>query len=255
MPTQRPAASLACQARPHAISLVERVEAGRRARGWRPATPGSPRRTPARPSVKLRSIRGPRTGRGPAAPNAARSGLLVGLGERAVGVLAALADEAPASPPTRSARNFWCTSVRFTILFVPVVGGSCSTRTYRGRHFGPMSSSASTQRANAAGSNVDPVARARARPSPGRPPRRRARRTPRRARRRGDGGARPRSGRPGSSRRRPGSSRRCGRRSRGSRRRRGTRGRPTSTSRSAVVFSVAAVVVVVALERARRRRC
>ena len=45
--------------------------------------------------------------------------------------------------------------------------------------------------------------------------------------------ARPRSGRPGSSRRRPGSSRRCGRRSRGSRRRPCSRGRPTSTSRSA----------------------
>ena len=30
---------------------------------------------------------------------------------------------------TRSARNFWCTSVRFTILFVPVVGGSRRMRT------------------------------------------------------------------------------------------------------------------------------
>ena len=33
------------------------------------------------------------------------------------------------SPLMRSWRNFWCTSVRFTILFVPVVGGSRRIRT------------------------------------------------------------------------------------------------------------------------------
>ena len=33
------------------------------------------------------------------------------------------------SPPHRSRRNFWCTSVRFTILFVPVVGKSRTMRT------------------------------------------------------------------------------------------------------------------------------
>ena len=37
---------------------------------------------------------------------------------------------------------------------VPVVGGSAISRTYRGRHFGPMSACASTHAANPSGSNV-----------------------------------------------------------------------------------------------------
>ena len=53
---------------------------------------------------------------------------LVGVGEGAELPIATVAHVAVVAA-TRSARNFWCTSVRFTILFVPVVGGSRMMRT------------------------------------------------------------------------------------------------------------------------------
>ena len=97
-------------------------------RRWRAAMRGSRReRCPRRREGQVHA-RGPRTGRGRRASSASCSA----CSSSAVNGRYASAPRSrthSASSPHRSRRYFWRTSVRFTILFVPVVGNSSTTRT------------------------------------------------------------------------------------------------------------------------------